>query len=81
MFGLFKSKNAPTVADILADRPHDAMIDPLIEQFPNSMDHRVTFPPAREGHRMIGSGLFCLNPPYGLSDCLDHLDSKFRQLT
>ena len=66
---------------ILADRPHDAMIGPLIEQFPDAMDHRVTFPPAREGHRMIGSGLFCLNPPYGLSDCLDHLDSKFSQLT
>lgn len=31
-----------------------------------SLHHRVSFPPARAGHRMIGSGLFVVNPPFGL---------------
>jgi len=30
--------------------------------------HELRFPPARAGHRMTGSGMFVLNPPWGLAD-------------
>lgn len=32
---------------------------------PGAFRHEVRFGPARAGHRMIGSGLFALNAPYG----------------
>jgi 23S rRNA (adenine2030-N6)-methyltransferase len=66
---------------ILIDGPHDSMIAPLAQKFPDALDHRVTFPPARDGHRMVGSGLFCVNPPFGLDDELDRLAGKFAQLS
>jgi 23S rRNA (adenine2030-N6)-methyltransferase len=31
-----------------------------------TLRHEVRFPPVRAGHRMIGSGLFVVNPPFGL---------------
>lgn len=66
---------------ILIDGPHDTMIAPLVQKFPDALDHRVTFPPARDGHRMVGSGLFCINPPFGFRDELDRLAAEFRKLS
>jgi len=43
------------------------MLRLLGEMFPDALRHEVRFPPARDGHRMQGSGLFILNPPYGLA--------------
>lgn len=51
---------------ILTDKPHLPMIQALTANHPDSFCHEVRFPPAREGHRMIGSGLFTINPPWGL---------------
>ena len=34
----------------------------------DTLRHEVTFGPARPGHRMVGSGLFVVNPPFGLAD-------------
>ncbi|MGB3146605.1 MAG: 23S rRNA (adenine(2030)-N(6))-methyltransferase RlmJ [Paracoccaceae bacterium] len=54
---------------ILTDRRHLPMLA-LLEALkaPKSLRHEVTFPPAKEGHGMCGSGLFILNPPYGTEE-------------
>ncbi|MCB1341257.1 MAG: 23S rRNA (adenine(2030)-N(6))-methyltransferase RlmJ [Pseudooceanicola sp.] len=39
-----------------------------------AMHHRLTFPPAREGHGMIGSGMVVVNPPWGLEQAAADLD-------
>ncbi len=43
---------------------HD-MLDDLAARFPDGLRHEVHFPPVRDGHRMIGSGMFIVNAPYG----------------
>lgn len=53
---------------ILTDAAHRQMLTDLQTAFPAALCSEVTFPPAREGHRMTGSGLFVINPPYGLAD-------------
>lgn len=35
---------------------------------PGALRHEVSFPPARPGHGMVGSGLFCVNAPWGLAE-------------
>ena len=50
---------------VLTDTPHRPMLKLLTEMLPDAVRHEVHFPPARPGHRMTGSGLFILNPPYG----------------
>lgn len=47
---------------------HVAMRDRLVARFPGALCHEVHFAPVRAGHRMVGSGLFVVNPPYGLSE-------------
>ncbi len=44
------------------------MLAALEAAFPDGLRHEVRFPPARDGHRMVGSGLFIVNAPYGLAD-------------
>lgn len=39
--------------------------------------HEVRFPPARPGHGMIGSGMFFINPPFGLTDDVNRLTDLF----
>jgi 23S rRNA (adenine2030-N6)-methyltransferase len=53
---------------ILTDMRHVDMRDRLAARHPEALLHEVRFPPVRDGHRMIGSGLFVLNPPFGLAD-------------
>jgi len=53
---------------LLAGAPHRAMLDALCAADPNALRHEVAFGPAREGHRMVGSGMFIANPPYGLTE-------------
>lgn len=36
--------------------------------------HQLRFPPAREGHGMIGSGMVVINPPWGLETAAAALD-------
>ncbi|MDF2234736.1 23S rRNA (adenine(2030)-N(6))-methyltransferase RlmJ [Albimonas sp. CAU 1670] len=40
----------------------------------------VRFPPAREGHRMIGSGLWLANPPWGWEEAARDLAKRFAAL-
>lgn len=58
---------------ILTDAPHAPMLKTLEADHPEGLRHEVSFPPAREGHRMVGSGLFTINPPWGLEAELQHL--------
>lgn len=53
---------------ILTSGAHRAMLSALQAQFPEGFRHEVGFPPARDGHRMVGSGLFVVNPPFPLAD-------------
>lgn len=51
---------------ILSDQRHRPMLDLLTSAtFPKALRHEVRFPPARDGHGMIGSGMFILNTPFG----------------
>lgn len=53
---------------ILADNRHLGMVATLSVAHPQALRSDVRFPPARSGHGMIGSGMFVINPPYGLED-------------
>lgn len=53
---------------ILTDARHAAMADALAAAHPEALRSEVDFPPARPGHGMVGSGMFVINPPYGLAD-------------
>ena len=62
---------------ILTDAPHVPMIGALRSALPEAITHEVRFAPAREGHRMVGSGLFVVNPPYGFAEEAAKLSSLF----
>ena len=51
---------------ILQSGAHVAMLDTLTAQFPDAFRHELRFPPVREGHKMIGTGMFIVNPPFGI---------------
>ena len=54
-----------------AHRPMQAALDALA--VPGALHHELSFPPARPGHGMTGSGLYVINPPFGLRDALGAL--------
>ena len=51
---------------ILTGQTHLSMIEDLIQRFPIGLRHEVRFSPFHAAHRMVGSGMFIINPPYGL---------------
>ncbi|SLN21048.1 23S rRNA (adenine(2030)-N(6))-methyltransferase RlmJ [Pseudooctadecabacter jejudonensis] len=65
---------------VLTDHRHSEMLGALGHAFPDALRHEVGFAPARPGHRMVGSGLYVVNPPWGLSEMLDDLGAKFATL-
>lgn len=65
---------------VLTDGPHVAMVRKLKADHPDAFSHEVSFPPARDGHRMIGSGLFVVNPPYGLTEQAAWLGQRCKTL-
>jgi 23S rRNA (adenine2030-N6)-methyltransferase len=65
---------------ILTTSAQSGMVRDLRRAFPEALSHEVRFPPARPGHGMIGSGLFVVNPPYGLDDEADRLTTHFATL-
>lgn len=65
---------------ILTDAPHRVMLNILRQAHEQATVHEVRFAPARDGHRMVGSGLFILNPPYGLEAELKRLSKRFNAL-
>lgn len=66
---------------ILKDAAHEGMIAQLeAAGLPKTYRHEVHFPAAREGHRMIGSGMFFVNAPWGLAEEAAQLSKKFATL-
>lgn len=56
---------------------HAPMLAALAEAFPDGLRHEVRFSPVRPGHRMVGSGLFVVNPPWGTDDMLAEVARVF----
>ncbi|MEP1768586.1 MAG: 23S rRNA (adenine(2030)-N(6))-methyltransferase RlmJ [Sulfitobacter sp.] len=65
---------------ILTNGAHVPMLDALSSQHPDALRHEVRFPPARPGHGMVGSGMFVLNPPYGLAEEAKRLTAHYTKL-
>ncbi len=65
---------------ILVSGAHREMLAALTAVFPDALRHEVRFPPARAGHRMLGSGLFVVNPPFGLQAEAERLTAQFAAL-
>lgn len=57
-----------------------AMVRGLMQAHPEALLSEVRFPPAREGHGMVGSGMFVLNPPFGLEGEAGRLGARFKAL-
>ena len=66
---------------VLTGQPHAAMLKTLTLAFPDAARSEVRFPPARDGHRMEGSGLFVINPPFGMAAEAAWLEARFRSLS
>lgn len=66
---------------ILSDGRQAAMSRALTAAHPEALLSEVRFPPARPGHGMVGSGMFVINPPFGLSDEAARLAAIFAPLT
>jgi len=63
---------------ILTTGAHTPMLGKLESlKLPGTLRHEVRFPPAKEGHKMLGSGMFVVNAPYGLNQAAASLDSLF----
>jgi len=62
---------------ILQAGAHGPMLAALEAQHPDHLRHEVRFPPVREGHRMVGSGMFVVNPPYGTAEAATELTALF----
>jgi 23S rRNA (adenine2030-N6)-methyltransferase len=63
---------------ILTDARHQPMLTALMAAHPDALRSEVTFAPVRAGHNMIGSGMWVVNPPYGLSDEALRIEAMFR---
>jgi 23S rRNA (adenine2030-N6)-methyltransferase len=63
---------------ILTDARHRTMTDALDAlNLPRVLHHQVRFAPARPGHRMVGSGMFVVNAPFGLESAASFLSDRF----
>lgn len=66
---------------ILTGGAHGPMLRALETAFPEGLRSEVRFPPVRDGHRMEGSGLFTVNPPFGMADEMATLARHFAKLS
>jgi 23S rRNA (adenine2030-N6)-methyltransferase len=62
---------------ILTGGAHVDMLAALMAAHPEALRSEVRFGPARPGHRMVGSGMFVLNPPYGMAEQAAWLQGQF----
>jgi 23S rRNA (adenine2030-N6)-methyltransferase len=62
---------------ILVSDAHRPMLRRLAQTFPDALRHEVSFGTAAPTHRLRGSGMFVVNPPYGLDGQAAHLSSLF----
>ena len=66
---------------VLSAGLHRDMIARISRDHPDAVILETAFPPIREGHRMTGSGLVVVNPPWGLEDEAARVDATIRALT
>ncbi|MBK4216655.1 23S rRNA (adenine(2030)-N(6))-methyltransferase RlmJ [Paracoccus caeni] len=64
---------------ILTDKRHLPMLEALQDAHPEALRSEVGFAPARPGHSMVGSGMWVLNPPYGLAEEAERLEAMFQR--
>jgi 23S rRNA (adenine2030-N6)-methyltransferase len=64
---------------ILTSSAHDKMLETLENAHPEGLRHEVRFPPARDGHKMVGSGFFVTHPPYGLAQFAAEISRLFAE--
>ena len=57
------------------------MVKRLRASLPDALCHEVRFPPVRDGHKMIGSGMFIVNPPYGIEQETSRLNRLYPKLS
>jgi 23S rRNA (adenine2030-N6)-methyltransferase len=63
---------------ILTSGAHTPMLGRLESLgLPDVLRHEVHFPPAKEGHKMLGSGMFLINTPYGMAEAAAELTMAF----
>ncbi|MEM6408365.1 MAG: 23S rRNA (adenine(2030)-N(6))-methyltransferase RlmJ [Pseudomonadota bacterium] len=63
---------------ILTSGAHVPMLGKLESAgLPGALRQEVSFPPVREGHRMVGSGMFVVNAPYGTFEAAETLSDVF----
>ncbi|MGB1034982.1 MAG: 23S rRNA (adenine(2030)-N(6))-methyltransferase RlmJ [Primorskyibacter sp.] len=65
---------------ILTHGAQTPMVQALAQAHPDALIHEVRFAPARPGHRMVGSGMAVLRPPFGLIDEAQRLGARFATL-
>lgn len=65
---------------ILTHNSHFKMLSQLGKNFPQALQHEVSFAPAKGDHGMIGSGMFIINPPYGIDQVCKNIDDIFLSL-
>ena len=65
---------------LLTSDAHKPMIKSLEQKFPDALKSEVRFPPVRDGHRMVGSGMFVVNPPFGLAGSVAAVERCFEGL-
>ena len=65
---------------LLSGAPHAAMLTELADLFPDALRSEARFPPVRDGHRMEGSGMFVINPVYGLAEEAARIAALYRTI-
>lgn len=65
---------------ILTSGAHGPMLRALTQAFPEAFRQELRFPPAREGHKMVGTAMFIVNAPWGIADEAKRLAAVFARL-
>lgn len=65
---------------ILTSGAHGPMVRAIRNEHEKVFCHEIRFPAVRDGHRMIGSGMILINPPYGIEAEAARLDQIFAGL-
>lgn len=65
---------------LLFDHRQKPMVAALRAADDTALCHEIRFPPAREGHGMVGSGMFVIRPTFGLEAEIKRLDAVFSAL-
>ncbi|WBU60746.1 23S rRNA (adenine(2030)-N(6))-methyltransferase RlmJ [Paracoccus albus] len=63
---------------LLSDGRERRMHKKLQGAFPDALTSEVQFPPAKPGHGMVGSGMFTVNPPWGMAEEAARIEGLFR---